>query len=124
MKYRVKTPLKLDPDTKAIAPGAVVELETEAAQELLAIDAIEADSALDLAQAGKAPELDPEIEDAFLGAEALAGMGRDALISYVREHLSAELADALKGNEGQVRNQVKKLIADAKAQLYAAKEGK
>lgn len=124
MKYRVKTPLKLDPEAKVIAPGATVELDAEAAQELLAVDAIEAFPALDLAKGGNAPQLDPEIEDAFPGTEALAGMGRDALISFVREHFSAELADGLKGNEGQIRNQVKKLIADAKAQLYAAKEGK
>jgi len=110
--FRVLTPLKQLDGTRPI--GAEVDLTAGEALELLAIGAVEEISETHPAS----PDLDPQIEDSFPTVEAFKAMDRDALLAYGKEHLSGV---EFKGNEGQVRNQAIKAVAELKAQLYADK---
>ena len=111
--FRVLTPLKRLDGTKP--PGDLVDLTAGEALELLALGAVEE---VTEPKEPAGPELDPEIEDAFPTVEAFKAMDRDALLAYGKDHLNGF---EFKGNEGQVRNQVMKAVADMKAQLYAYK---
>jgi hypothetical protein len=119
MEYLVRTPLKLDETTTVLA-GEKVELSPKDARELLAMNAIEpvvTEPAPALAQGTPAPDPDGAKTDAFPDAVDLDAMDLDALILYVQRRFSEELADGLGGTEAQVRDQVRDLIDQAKAQV-------
>ena len=104
-----------------ITEGAPLTPDAEHLEELEESGLIAPDATATPAPRGKGKkELDPEIEGAFPSEDELKSLTAEGIVALAKESFTVELDP--KASEKDLLKQVKSLIAQAKAQLYADKE--